>query len=97
MTGSQKQEANDKKLEMYIKAGCRCFECGRHLRLSEAQLAHRIPKHKKYLKKYGPDVIHHELNMRISCSGCNSVALLDPATHPVEVAELVDRIREELK
>lgn len=92
-----KHDAYDKKIDMCIKAHWRCFRCGRHLRLNEAQLAHRIPKHKKYIKKYGADVIHNTLNMFVSCDKCNSYALIDPATHPIEAEKLVEKIIDSLR
>jgi len=92
----KKIDAIDQKIDMCIRSGWQCFRCKRHLSLNEAQLAHRIPKAKRYLKKYGPEIIHHPLNMRISCADCNSYALIDPATHPIEANELIDKIKEHL-
>lgn len=97
MTESKKIDAMDQKIEIGISSGWQCFNCGKHLRLSESQLAHRIPKAKRYLEAYGAEVIHHRLNMKLSCADCNSYALLDPATHPVETAELIEQIKETLK
>ena len=94
MTGSEKQDAIDLKYEMYSKAKGKCFYCNKQLTIYESQLAHKIPKHKKYLKLYGKEIIHHPLNMEISCVKHNSYALLDPATHPVEAAQLIHRIKE---
>lgn len=91
-----KLDAIEQKERMYNKAKGRCHFCSKRLPFTEAQLAHIIPKHKKYLSKYGADIIHHEYNMLITCDKCNSKALLDPATHPVECAELVEKIKETL-
>jgi len=89
----KEQEAFDKKIDMLIRSKWMCFNCGKHLRLSEAQLAHKIPKTKLYLKQYGEDIIHHPLNMEVSCSDCNSYALLDPKTNPLESEALVELIK----
>lgn len=88
--------ANERKTELCIKARWTCQVCGKHLTPSTAQLAHRIPKHKKYLKRYGKAIIHHPLNMVVTCAACNSSVLLDPATHPIESQELIERIKEAL-
>ena len=97
MTAKEKQEAFDKKIDMLIRAGWQCFKCKKHLRLSEAQLAHKIPKKKMYLQKYGPEIIHHPLNMEVSCADCNSYALVDPAANPIEAQEIVDKIEDYFK
>jgi len=89
-------EANERKNFLVAMAG-KCQVCGVSLFGKIPQLAHRIPKKKAYLKKYGRAVIHHPLNLRVVCSlRCNSACLLDPATHPIEARELVRKIREAL-
>ncbi|MHC1623303.1 MAG: hypothetical protein ACXQTR_01780 [Candidatus Methanospirareceae archaeon] len=76
------------------KCGCHCEVCGKPVTLQTAQLAHRIPKTKGYIKRYGSEVIHHDLNIAVVCSlRCNSAVLLDPSTHPIEAQDLVQRIR----
>lgn len=92
-----KFEAIEQKERMAVKARWRCVVCGKRLSFNEMELAHRIPKHKKYLRKYGPEIIHHPFNMRITCSKHNSTVLIDPATHPIEAEELVREIKEYLK
>lgn len=96
MTQLEKLEANEEKERRHRKASGRCFHCGKEITLSESELAHKIPAHKKYIKKYGREIIYHELNMDLTCHDCNHLSLLDPATHPVECAELVRKIREAL-
>ena len=67
------------------------------MHLGNLQLAHRIPKAKSYLKKYGKEVIHHKLNLATVCSlKCNDAVLLDPKTHPIEAQELIEKINEVL-
>lgn len=96
MTGSEKLLAEEQKRDMYNFHNGRCWICHERIRYSTAQLAHRIPQTKGYLKKYGAKVIHHRLNMMITCPLCNSSALLDPKTHPGEAAALAERIETEL-
>ena len=97
MKEAEKHDAEDQKIGMCIRARWRCWRCGKHLRLGEAQLAHRIPKKKHWISAYGKEVIHHPLNMRVSCADCNSYANLDPAVHPEECERLVKEIKEKLK
>jgi len=92
-----KVEAEEEKLLRWLKESGKCSVCGMPLPYQNAQLAHVIPKHKKYIKKYGAAVIHHELNTRITCDKCNSSVLMDPATHPIEAEELVSLIRNVIK
>ena len=94
MTGRQKADAEEKKMEMYYEAGCRCFRCNRLLHFHETELAHVIPK--GYAWIYGREVIHHKKNMKISCSKCNSYALMDPKTHPIECEKLIQDIRNDI-
>lgn len=89
-------DASEQKFGMWRAGNFRCFVCEKPLLFEEAQFAHRIPKHKKYLKKYGAAIIHHRKNGRITCAKCNSKVLLDPATHPIEAAELIEEIKEDL-
>lgn len=96
MTAKQKLEANELKQEMVRKAHCRCQICGCPVTFFTAQLSHRIPKSKEYIKLYGRAVIFHPLNMPVCCADCNSKVLLDPATHPVEASKLVDKIQSQI-
>lgn len=95
MKGADKEDARDNKLQMWIDAGCVCHVCGDHVSSTAAQLAHRIPK--GYVKTYGPEIIHHRFNMRITCSDCNSKVLLSPAAHPIEAAALIEKIKKDLE
>jgi len=94
MTALEKIEAEEYKYNLYLMAHCECTVCGKPMQYSEAQLAHRIPK--GHVKIYGAEVIHHRFNMAITCSDCNASVLLTPAAHPVEAANLIAKIKEEL-
>jgi len=92
------QEIIEMKIYLLAKNGGRCEVCHQPLALSDCQLAHRIPQTKYNLKTYGKTVLHHEYNLAAVCSlGCNSAVLLSPATHPLEAAKLIERIRENLR
>lgn len=92
------QEIMEMKIHLIAKQGGRCEKCHQPLALSDCQLAHRIPQTKYNLRTYGKNVMHHEYNLAAVCSlECNSAVLLSPATHPLEAAELIERIRENLK
>ena len=94
LTASEKLEIEDNKRTRYILAGNRCEHCGELMFYEQSQYAHRISKSKANLKKYGPEIIHHDLNLKLVCSlKCNSAVLLSPATHPVEAEKLVNEIR----
>jgi len=91
-TAREKLAAQEQKERMYCKARGRCYHCGKPVSLAGCHLAHRVPAHLKYIKKYGRAVIYHEDNMDITCPDCNYLSLLDPASCPVEAAELVEQI-----
>ena len=60
-----------------------CGVCGKLFTdFNPPEIAHRIPKHKKWLKKYGKEIIHHRLNLVATCKNCNSSVLVNPATLP---------------
>ena len=94
MTERERFEYQENRIRLMIERGCTCEVCGKPLHLGNLQIAHRIPKAKRYLKQYGKEVIHHPLNLATVCSlKCNDAVLLDPKTHPIEAAELIRRIR----
>ncbi len=98
MTAREKIEAEEKKIQIYNVRNGTCEVCGKIIPQSEAQLAHRIDKGKPNLRKYGHEIIHHHLNLVLTCSDkmgrCNDSVLI--SNNPMAVAELVERIREDL-
>lgn len=73
-----------------------CWKCRKPVMVTDMQLAHRIPQDKAMLRRYGSEVLHHRANLRGACSlECNDAASL--RNHPVEEAELVERIRLDLE
>lgn len=86
------------KIKKLNENDSRCEVCGKLMSLADCQLAHRVPKTKYNLKAYGPEVIHHELNLACVCSlRCNSAVLLSPATHPIEAKALIGRIKKNIE
>lgn len=80
---------------MLNKVGWLCEVCGKRLTVQNAQLAHRIPQTKGYMKRYGRRVLHHEYNLACVCSlRCNAHVLIDPKTHPIEANRLIGKIKE---
>ena len=68
-----------------------CSECGKPLNSDNLpQMAHRISKAKRHIKKYGYEVIHHRFNLRITCADCNSSVSITPETE--QGKQLIKRI-----
>ena len=90
-----REQVTETKLRLLNRRGSRCEVCGKPVTLESCQLAHRIPKTKRNLKTYGAKVIHHDLNLAVVCSlRCNSAALCNIATNPVEAGWIIKKIRE---
>lgn len=90
MNGRQKLEATEKREELFAAAWWSCCVCKRPLGVvGSSQLAHRVIKSKHNLEKYGPEVIHHPLNMvPVDCLKCNSAVILNG----LPAKALLDRI-----
>ena len=66
-------EEQEKRVEIFQKYGWICQNCGIDVREHTPQLAHLINQSKMNIKKYGAEVIHHEMNMQPTCSNkCNA-------------------------
>jgi len=61
------------------------------------ELAHLIAKTRANIKKYGADVIHHPLNIRLSCSACNSSFNIGNKTRQADMLAAVIRGKLEAK
>lgn len=81
---------------VYTRDRGKCVFCHEPAnRYGTMQLAHRIPQSKANLRKYGAAVIHHPLNVGLTCClECN--AAIDVRNHPIEIAALVKKIKEAL-
>ena len=95
MTAREKMEAEEKKQNIYIQRSGVCEVCGKLIKHSEAQLAHRIGQTKPNLKKYGKETLHHPANLALVCSlKCNSK--VDISMNPMKVLDILGEIAEEL-
>ena len=95
MTAKQKLESQEKKIQIYNARIATCEVCGKNIPFNDCQLAHRIPKTKMYLKKYGVEIIHHEMNLALVCGlRCNSAVNI--GMNPIAVGELVNKIRQNI-
>jgi hypothetical protein len=94
MTDRQKLDLAELKLKLFQKYLWTCEVCKRPLAtFGTPQLAHRISQSKMNLRKYGEEIIHHELNLApVCCLKCNSAVLID--RNPEQTELLIDRILE---
>lgn len=95
MTEREKLDFFEKKSKLYFKSGgvCGAYGCGRPLQYNNFQLGHHIPQ--SMLDKYGPEIIHHELNMTpVCCLECNKK--VDIGTRPGSILVLLEQILEAL-
>lgn len=85
---------SEMKVELGYSQNWKCSACGAPLAVQEAELAHRIPQRKYLLAKYGPEVIHHRLNMALTHHGaCNDAVSI--GGQPLACEKLAAEIREE--
>ena len=93
MTSRESLEVTEMKIRLHAERGGYCQTCMKPVSVEQTQLAHRVPKTKGNLKKYGKQIIHHELNLAITCSlECNAAVLI----HGLPEDDLIARIRFEL-
>ena len=78
--------------QKYFHSDGTCEVCRKPLVFGRPQLAHRIPKTPKTIKRYGIKIIDHELNLALVCNlTCNSSVLIDKKT--LRRDELVKEIK----
>jgi hypothetical protein len=80
----------------------KCDHCHKDIpssKIYESHLAHRIPKSKANLKKYGKDIIHHPLNIPLVCGDnnnkCNNAVLI--GEKPIRIMALVAEIKQAIR
>lgn len=94
-TFEEKEEAIEQKARIIRDQGGLCSKC--HLPLTfPAEAAHRIPKSKHNVIKYGWNVINHRYNLRVTHKDCNSGVLIGNA-RPEEQAKLIEAIKNEME
>ena len=94
MTNLEKIEAEEAKQQRIQDNNYCCEVCHKRFGYSELQLAHIIPKHGNYIKRFGVAVIHHHDNIVLTCGKCNSSVMLSPDT--LQGEKLIKSIKEEL-
>lgn len=93
MTATEKMDAEELRQKVFQRDNWICQSCGKSIYVhGTPQVAHRICKSKVHLKKYGPEIIHHSLNMVSVCSigKCNDK--WNVGNNPVEREKLIDEI-----
>jgi hypothetical protein len=93
LSALEKIEIQEHKDRLILMAGNRCTICHDYYPHYQLQLAHRISKAERNIKKFGYEVIHHEFNTPVTCAGCNSSVLI---SKPIPTQTLVNRILEDL-
>lgn len=89
-------DIHDTRLFIFKRAHWHCEVCKTSLSKGVPQLAHIINQSKMYLNMYGPEIIHHPLNMKAVCGLiCNSKVSINGKHNLVEI--LVDVIRGEIE
>lgn len=97
MTPKQKLQAEELRRNIIIEQGNKCFVCGKGFSFNNLpQISHRIPKYKRYIDKYGAEVIHHRLNLRACCDVCNVKVSINPCSQPIKAAELIELIKADI-
>jgi hypothetical protein len=96
LSGLEKLEAEEKREEkVFARDNWTCQTCGESIYIhGTPQAAHRLSKSKVNLRKYGPEIIHHPLNLVSVCSigACNDYWNI--GMNKVETEKLVDKILE---
>ena len=89
----------DLKSKKYLEQEGLCAGCQKTLPQSSlCQLAHILPQRKWVKEKYGEEIVHHELNMKLThpCEDCNSAVQMSP-NKTVLVNAHVEMIQEEIQ
>ncbi len=95
MTFYEKEEAEIKKTKIYREQQGICPVCNRGFdHWGKVQAAHKIIKSKVNLKKYGPEIIHHRLNLVCTHDVCNSSVIVNPETQTGK--DLITQIEKEI-
>jgi 5-methylcytosine-specific restriction endonuclease McrA len=79
------------RMEKFHEQGGLCGSCGKPINVTDSELAHRIPKRRWTLAKWGPMILHHRKNLVLTHPGaCNDAASI--GNHPVEMDRLAREI-----
>jgi len=84
---------SEMKLEKCHEQGYECPVCHEYVDMETGELAHKIPKSKWCLAKWGPEILHHRFNVDLVHHKCNDAVSI--SNHPVEMEALAEKIRKE--
>jgi hypothetical protein len=98
MTYDTECKIRDMKTKKYREQDGICAGCGGAIGKDEAtHLAHILPQRKWVKKKYGEEIVYHELAMKLTHANQNCNAAVQMSPNKTElVNELVEQIRSEL-
>ena len=96
MTERQRFDMQEQRQEIFKRDNYACQACGGSIyRLGTPQLAHRISQGVANVKRYGKEVIHHELNMAsVCCLKCNDAMNIGFSTKQADA--LAEKIKQEI-
>ena len=101
MTAARLEYLQAQRIRLHRKQHGQCAHCRRiHRTPVSMELAHRIAESKANIRKWGFDVVDHDMNKGMTCREsvrgvrCNDALLLDGK--PAIAAALVREIRERL-
>lgn len=96
MSERKRLEKHEERIELYYRDKGICRFCGFNVSIQSFQVAHIIANTVWARKKYGAEVIDHEMNKACTHHGkCND--LIQITNNPVEREILVANIKEKLK
>lgn len=87
-------EIGETKERLFERYDWKCGICGEPLNQTGAhkQLAHRVPNGPTNRRKYGENIIHHDLNLvPVCCLACNDAVLI--GCDPEAERNLIEKIR----
>lgn len=94
MDFKEQERIQEMKNKKYLEQKGLCAGCKLPFKFGEVQeLAHVLPQRKWVVGMYGKEVVHHELNMKLTHTGlCNSMVQISP-----NKTKLVDELIEEIQ
>ena len=93
MTEREQFDLDETRRIVGARDGWQCRYCG-CTDSARLQLAHRVPKDKRYVERWGKRVIHHPHNLVMTCDLCNGKAEVDPKTRPLEAEMIIAEIQD---
>lgn len=69
------------KREILREQRAKCATCGKLITdQTPCDLSHILPQRRWVIKKYGVEIVHHKLNMKVTCHNdiCNSSVQMSP-------------------